>query len=126
MESFAYNKSYGKYPSAMVYSTSIDVSEDNNSNRIVYSDVMSSNSLVNNYCVFESQNYKDYLNSFGQITKIVEFRSHIICVFERGVCIIPVNERAVASESTGGTVYINTSNVLPDNPKILSNSYGST
>nr|WP_303661438.1 hypothetical protein [Bacteroides intestinalis] len=38
---------------------------------------------------------------------------------------IPVNERAVAGEGSGGTVYINTSNVLPENPKIISDTFGS-
>jgi hypothetical protein len=36
-----------------------------------------------------------------------------------------VNERAVAGEGAGGNVFINTSNVLPENPKMLSDMYGS-
>jgi len=39
--------------------------------------------------------------------------------------LVPVNERALAAEGQGGNVFINTSNVLPDNPKIISDTYGS-
>jgi hypothetical protein len=46
-------------------------------------------------------------------------------VFEHGVALIPVNERAVAGEGAGGNIYINTSNVLPENPKIISDMFGS-
>jgi len=36
-----------------------------------------------------------------------------LCIFEHGVAVIPVNERAVAAEGSGGFAYINTDNVLP-------------
>lgn len=39
--------------------------------------------------------------------------------------LIPVNERAMMANASGENVYINTDNVLPKNPKVLSNSYGS-
>ena len=55
----------------------------------------------------------------------MEYNGSLICVFEHGVALIPVNERTVAGNSNGGNVYINTSNVLPENPKILSNTFGS-
>lgn len=48
-----------------------------------------------------------------------------MCVFEHGVAIISVNERTVAAEGAQGMAYINTSNVLPENPKVLSDTYGS-
>jgi hypothetical protein len=45
---------------------------------------------------------------------------------EHGCLLIPVNERAIAGEGAGGSIYINTSNVLPENPKVISDLYGST
>ena len=56
--------------------------------------------------------------------KLVEWKGDLIAVFEHGVALIPVNERAVAGEGSGGNVYINTSNVLPENPKIISDTFG--
>ena len=44
---------------------------------------------------------------------------------ENGVLLIPINERALAGEGDGGSIYINTANVLPENPRVLSNTYGS-
>ncbi|MGM9965217.1 MAG: hypothetical protein ACI32Z_08775 [Clostridium sp.] len=41
------------------------------------------------------------------------------------MALIPINERAIAGEGSGGNVYINTSNVLPENPKIISDTFGS-
>lgn len=61
---------------------------------------------------------------YGSIIKMVELFGNILCVFEHGVALIPVNERAVAGEGSGGNVFINTSNVLPENPKMLSDTYG--
>ncbi len=44
---------------------------------------------------------------------------------EHGVLLIPVNERAMMTNANGENVYINTDNVLPENPKVLSNAFGS-
>ena len=44
---------------------------------------------------------------------------------ENGIVLIPVNERAVAGEGDGGNIYINTSNVLPENPRVISSDFGS-
>jgi hypothetical protein len=44
---------------------------------------------------------------------------------EHGVLLIPVNERAMMTNASGENVYINTENVLPQNPKVLSNTFGS-
>jgi hypothetical protein len=44
---------------------------------------------------------------------------------EHGVLMIPVNERAMMQNASGEDVYINTDTVLPKNPKVLSNTYGS-
>ena len=44
---------------------------------------------------------------------------------EHGILMIPVNERAMMTNESGENVYINTDNVLPQNPKVLSASFGS-
>jgi hypothetical protein len=38
---------------------------------------------------------------------------------------IPVNEKALMLNAEGDNVTINTNNVLPQNPKVLSNTFGS-
>lgn len=79
----------------------------------------------NGFRVFQGTHYRDYPKTYGSITKLVELRGGLLCVFEHGVALIPVNERAVAGEGSGGNIYINTSNVLPENPKIISDTFGS-
>jgi hypothetical protein len=76
--------------------------------------------------VFESQNYQDYTLEYGQLVKLVEWYGSLIAVMEHGVLMIPVNERAILANQSGEDVSINTEKVLPKNPKVLSNTFGST
>lgn len=98
--------------------------KNNYENRIMYSDIHVNDAFKNGFRVFQLGHYKDYPKTYGSIVKLVELQGDLICVFEHGVARIPVNERAVAGEGSGGNVYINTSNVLPDNPLILSDKFG--
>ena len=95
------------------------------SNRISYSDIAINDAFKNGFRTFQGTHYRDYPKTYGSITKLVELRGNLLCVFEHGVCLIPVNERAVAGQGSGGNIYINTSNVLPENPKIISDKFGS-
>lgn len=92
--------------------------------RIMYSDINVNDSFKNGYRVFKLTHYRDYPLTYGNITQLVEWFGNLICVFEHGVAIIPVNERAVAGDGAGGNIFINTSNVLPENPKMLSDTFG--
>lgn len=93
--------------------------------RIMYSDIHVNDAYKNGFRVFQGTHYRDYTREYGEIVKLVSLESNLLCVFEHGIALIPVNERAVAGEGTGGNVYINTSNVLPENPKIISDMFGS-
>lgn len=95
-------------------------------NRILYSDLSSTDAFKNGYRVFSANHYKDYTNSYGAIVDIQEWFNNLFVTLEHGCFLIPVNERAIAGEGDGGNVYINTSNVLPENPRIISNLFGST
>ena len=95
------------------------------SNRIAYSDISVNDAFKNGFRVFQGTHFRDYPKTYGAITKLIEQSGDIICVFEHGIALIPVNERTVAGEGNGGYVYINTDNVLPENPNILSDMYGS-
>jgi hypothetical protein len=56
--------------------------------------------------------------------KLVDIGGNLLCVFEHGIALIPVNERTAVGDSSGGSVYINTDRVLPSNPRMLSDMYG--
>lgn len=93
--------------------------------RIMYSDIHINDGFKNGFRVFQGQNYRDYTREYGEIVRLISLESNILCVFEHGVALLPVNERAVAGQGAGGNIYINTSNVLPETPKIISDMYGS-
>lgn len=92
--------------------------------RIMYSDISVGDAFKNGFRVFQMTHYRDYPRTYGGIIKMIELFGNILCIFEHGIALIPVNERAVAGEGSGGNVFINTSNVLPENPKMLSDTYG--
>lgn len=92
--------------------------------RIMYSDISVGDAFKNGFRVFQMTHYRDYPRTYGGIMKMIELFGNILCIFEHGIALIPVNERAVAGEGSGGNVFINTSNVLPENPKMLSDAYG--
>lgn len=93
--------------------------------RIMYSDIHINDAYKNGFRVFQGTHYRDYTREYGEIVKLVSLESNLLCVFEHGIALIPVNERAIAGEGQGGNIYINTSNVLPENPKIISDMFGS-
>ncbi len=126
-EALCYNKGFNKSLSERPNFEVPDVPAIKNdfTNRIAYSDIHVNDAFKNGFRTFRGTHYRDYPKTYGQITKLVELRGSLLCVFEHGVALIPVNERAVAGEGTGGNIYINTSNVLPENPKIISDTFGS-
>ena len=126
-EALCINKGFEKSVSEKVHFEVPDVPWIKNefSNRIAYSRIQIKDAFENGWRTFDGQSYRDYPKTYGSITKLVELRGNLVCVFEHGVAIIPVNERAIAASGAGGNAYINTSNVLPENPNILSDKFGS-
>ena len=97
----------------------------NFSTRINYSNILQQTSFVNGSRTFLSKNYQDYTSEHGAIVKLVEWYGTLLAIMEHGVLQIPVNERAMMKNESGENVYINTDIVLPKNPKVLSNMFGS-
>lgn len=126
-EALCYNKGYEQSLSSRYNFEVPDVPYIKNkfTTRILYSDIQVKDSFKNGFRVFQGTHYRDYPITYGSITKLIESQGNLICIFEHGIALIPVNERAVAGEGSGGNVYINTSNVLPENPNILTGIYGS-
>ena len=93
--------------------------------RIIYSDIHITDAFRNGFRVFKENNYRDYPKTYGALVSLKEFNGNLIAIMENGVLLIPINERALAGEGDGGNIYINTSNVLPENPRVLSSNFGS-
>ena len=99
--------------------------KSNFSTRIYYSNPLQKSAFTNGNRVFLSKNYTDYTMEYGALVKLVEWYGTLIAVMEHGVLMIPVKERAMMLNASGENVYINTDVVLPENPKVLSNTFGS-
>lgn len=97
----------------------------NFSSRIHYSDVLQESTFMNGNRIFKSRNYQDYSLEYGSLIKLEEWYGRLIAIMEHGLLMIPVNERAMMANEQGENVYINTDNVLPKNPRVISNTYGS-
>lgn len=95
-------------------------------NRIYYSDVNISDAFKNGYRVFKGLDYQDYNSNYGTITKIIEWFDKIIVILERGVCILPINERVIGGNGDGGEVAVYNYGILGKKLMPLSNNYGST
>lgn len=94
-------------------------------NRILYSDVHVNDAFKNGFRVFQATSFKDYPMTYGSITKLIDLGGNLLCVFEHGISLIPVNERVTSGDGAGGNVFVNTPNVLPDNPRVISDMFGS-
>ena len=95
------------------------------STRVYYSNVLQQSTFVNGNRTFLAKNYQDYSMEYGALVKLVEWYGTLVAVMEHGVLLIPVNERAMMKNEAGENVYINTDVVLPKNPKVISNTFGS-
>ena len=126
-ESQVYNKGFETSVSERINVIIPDVPHIKNwfGTRIMYSNINITDAYQNGYRVFTGTNYRDYTRQYGEITKLVNLADNLLVIFEHGIALIPVNERAVAAQGQGGMAYINTSNVLPEHPNIISESYGS-
>jgi hypothetical protein len=56
--------------------------------------------------------------------KIIEVKNSLLVIFEHGIGIAPINERIMTGGGTGGSVYINTGNVLPETLNMITTDYG--
>ena len=126
-DSFVINKGVSSTTSDKIHIEIPDVPAIKNSfdSRIMYSDIHITDAFKNGYRVFKEINYRDYTKIYGGIVKLIDIHSNLLIIFEHGVALVAVNERVLAGNGDGGSVFINTQNVLPQTPLILSDIYGS-
>lgn len=126
-ESNVYNNGYSNSLSSKYNFETPDVPAIKNvfNTRVIYSEVAINDAFRNGFRVFNLTHFKDYALTYGSLIKLVEIKGNLLAVFEHGICLIPVNERTIAAQGAGGNVFINTPSVLPENPIVLTDMYGS-
>lgn len=95
------------------------------SNRVMFSNVNVTDSFTNGYRTFQGLSYQDYTKQFGSIIKLVPWGNHLFCVFEHGLAMLPVNEKALMQTTTEQTIHIYGHGVLPEQLSIISQDFGS-
>ena len=93
--------------------------------RIMFSNKNVQNQFINGYRIFQGLSYHDYDKQYGEIVKLIPWGNNLFCVFEHGLAILPVNEKALLQTTTEQTIHIYGHGVLPDTMSIVSQDYGS-
>lgn len=126
-ESYLYNQGYSatlghkrNYPVP-----NVPYIKDLFDNRLMFSNVQVDDDFRNAYRVFQGLSFKDIDRQYGAIVKILPWNENIFCVFEHGLAIIPINEKALISTSTGQSIHMYGAGVLQTQVSLISPDYGS-
>ena len=127
-DSTVINVGYNASTSSKVYIEQPDVPYIKNlfDNRIMFSDIHVNDAFRNGYRVFQGLNYKDITRHYGAIVKLLEWRGDLLCVFEHGVGLISINERAMTQTQDGQSIFLRGSGVISELVQPLSIEYGTT
>lgn len=106
--------------------TPIPYENYNFENRIAFSNVASTKMFTNGFKIFQGLAYQDVDTSFGSIVKLLQYGQNLLCIFEHGIAIIPVNEKALLSTQEGLSIHLYGAGVLQEQVSIISPDYGST
>ena len=127
-ESFVLNNGYsstvGKKRNIIV--PNVPYIKDIFDNRIMFSNVQTNGMFRNAYRIFQGLSYEDIESKYGAIVKLLPWGVHLLCVFEHGVGVIPINEKALIQTSTNQSVHMYGAGVLQNQISLINPDYGST
>lgn len=92
--------------------------------RIMYSDIHINDAYKNGFRVFKGTSYIDCPRTYGEITKLVEFKGNLMVIFEHGIGLCQVNQNAFAQNVASGQEHLGAAKVLSQ-PTIISDVIGS-
>lgn len=75
-------------------------------NRIKVSKTKVDGELIDNWRSFPANQFDDVDGSLGQINKLISYKDQLIYFQDRGVGILPINERAVIEDVTGAELIL--------------------
>lgn len=116
-DSYVYNEGYEQSLGSQIYELLPEVPalKENFSNRVIYSEISIDSITANNLRTFKTGSNVDYTRQYGEITKLIPYSAQFLCiVFEHGIGLVQVNEKAIAASLQSKTVYIDTDKVLGD------------
>lgn len=94
-------------------------------NRIMFSNVFTEENFRNGYRIFQGLSYKDIDRQYGAIVKLLPWGTNLLCVFEHGLGIIPINEKALIQTSTNQSIHMYGAGVIQNQISLISADFGS-
>lgn len=93
--------------------------------RVMFSNVQREDSFQNAYRIFQGLDFKDIDRTYGAIVKFIPWDVNILCIFEHGIGIIPINEKALIQTATNQSIHMYGAGVLQNQITLISDSFGS-
>ena len=93
--------------------------------RVMFSNVEISSDFKNGYRIFQGLSYKDIDRQYGGIVKLLSWGSDLLCIFEHGIGVLPVNEKALLSTTTGQSIHLYGAGVLQEQVSLITSDFGS-
>lgn len=93
--------------------------------RIMFSEIHITDGFRNGFRIFQGLSYKDVTRQYGGIVKLFNLRENLLCIFEQGVGLLPINREALMPSAEGGSLFLTGAGVLPEKPEMLSDVVGS-
>lgn len=94
-------------------------------NRIMFSNVQREDDFQNAYRIFQGLSFKDIDRQYGAIVKLIPYNVNLFCVFEHGLGIIPINEKALMATATGQSIHMYGAGVIQNQITLISADFGS-
>lgn len=94
-------------------------------NRIMFSNVQRDDDFQNAYRIFQGLSFKDIDRQYGAIVKLLPYNNNLFCVFEHGLGIIPINEKALIQTGTGQSIHMYGAGVIQNQITLISPDFGS-
>lgn len=126
-ESEVFNIGYGSTTGEKQYNEMPDVPYIKNifDTRIMFSHKHVNDAFKNGYRVFQGLQFKDITRQYGAVVKILDYQGSVLVIFENGIAMLPINERALIQTESGQSVHMYGAGVLPEKETPISVDFGS-
>lgn len=94
-------------------------------NRIMFSNVQVDDDFRNAYRIFQGLSFKDIDRQYGAIVKLIPWGVNLFCVFEHGLALIPINEKALMATATGQSIHMYGAGVIQNQVSLITPDFGS-
>lgn len=94
-------------------------------NRIMFSNVQRDDDFKNAYRIFQGLSFKDIDRQYGAIVKLIPYGVNLFCVFEHGLGIVPINEKALIQTNTNQSIHMYGAGVIQNQISLVSPDFGS-